>query len=256
MRLVYDENKIKKAIKRWGYAPEHNYHHYKNQETKHKENVFISFKNEMGVLAQKSEKRIWRVYSSILAPKNKQLDLFLGFIDYIFTKKKAKKVIVEFREDFREKVLKRLKNSNYRGCKLNYVLYWPIFNMKKWDSRLKGKDWKKIRNLRNRLYRHHKVEIKHPNEVSKAELKNVVMEWVKQRNGSDRTLYQQYLNLIKNNFDGCDIANTIVIDGKPCSITAGWKIPNSSNYYSAIGILNYRYDGLGEFSNLYDLKIG
>jgi len=46
----------------------------------------------------------------------------------------------------------------------------------------------------------------------------------------------------------------LVIDDEPCTVTAGWKIPNTKNYYSAIGLYNYKYDGLGELANIDDLN--
>ena len=43
------------------------------------------------------------------------------------------------------------------------------------------------------------------------------------------------------------------MDNKPCTITAGWRIPNTKNYYSAVGILDYSYPELGEVANMDDL---
>ena len=63
-----------------------------------------------------------------------------------------------------------------------------------------------------------------------------------------------YLNLINNDFKGIDIAKTLYVDGRPSTITAGWRIPNSNNYYSAIGIVDYSYPGLGEVVNIDDLN--
>ena len=50
------------------------------------------------------------------------------------------------------------------------------------------------------------------------------------------------------------MAKTLYVNGKPATITAGWKIPNSNYYYSAIGIVDYSYVGLGEIANIDDLN--
>ncbi|MEK6869533.1 MAG: hypothetical protein AABX74_04840, partial [Nanoarchaeota archaeon] len=55
-------------------------------------------------------------------------------------------------------------------------------------------------------------------------------------------------------FKGMDMAKTLYVNGKPCTITAGWKIPNTKNYYSSIGIFDYSCQGLGEIANMDDLN--
>ena len=65
---------------------------------------------------------------------------------------------------------------------------------------------------------------------------------------------EYYLNLIDSNFKGVDMAKTMYVDGKPATITAGWKIPNTKDYYSAIGIVDYSFPGLGEIANIDDLN--
>ena len=50
------------------------------------------------------------------------------------------------------------------------------------------------------------------------------------------------------------MTKTMYANGKPCTITAGWKMPNTKNYYSSIGILDYSYWDLGEIANIDDLN--
>jgi hypothetical protein len=126
--------------------------------------------------------------------------------------------------------------------------------MSKFDPMLRGKEWKKIRNIRNRFYKQHKVKVVDTKKVPKEELRRILDDWLKRRNAHDRVEKHYYVNLIENNLKGVDMAKTLIVDGKPCSITAGWKIPNSNNYYSSIGILDYSYEGLGEVTNIEDLK--
>ena len=62
-----------------------------------------------------------------------------------------------------------------------------------------------------------------------------------------------YVKFIKSDFEGTDMSSTMVVNGEPCCITAGWRIPNTNNFYSAIGLYNYKYEGLGEVANIDDL---
>src|SRR3989338_7225793 len=74
------------------------------------------------------------------------------------------------------------------------------------------------------------------------------------RKDSNFAYSERYLKMIDLGFEGTKFATTMVVDGEPCSITCGWEIPNSDgSYYSAIGISNYSYEGLGEVANLDDL---
>ncbi|MFW9879930.1 MAG: phosphatidylglycerol lysyltransferase domain-containing protein, partial [Candidatus Thorarchaeota archaeon] len=162
----------------------------------------------------------------------------------------------EVNEEFRKEILKKLKNSKeYRTCSSPFILYWPLYKMSKFDAQLKGKEWKKIRNIRNRFYRQHKAKVVDSKKVSKEELKKILYAWLKRRNAHDRVEKHYFVNLIENKLKGTEMAKTLIVDNKPCSITAGWRIPNSNNYYSHIGILDYSCEGLGEVTNTEDLKL-
>ena len=50
-----------------------------------------------------------------------------------------------------------------------------------------------------------------------------------------------------------DVIEDILDNKKEILNCIGWKIPNSRNYYSGIGLCNYRYPGLGEITNIDDL---
>ena len=49
------------------------------------------------------------------------------------------------------------------------------------------------------------------------------------------------------------MARALYINNEHCSISGGWRIPNSNDFYCGIGIFNYKYKNLGEFINLDDL---
>ena len=253
--IKYDQ-KIRKSIKKYGYFAEHNYFHYLYNQTEQDKNIFFDFGNDKILMVQFDERtKIWSLFpNSILAPEAERLDLFLEATDYILKQQKAKKFVVEVSEDIRRKILDKFKIRNgFRACNGTYILYWPMYNMGLWDLKLRGSTWKKLRNERNRFYKRNKVMVKDCKNVPKEELMKILLNWLKKRNSRDRIEKAYFLNLIDNNFRGMDMAKTLYVNGKPCTITAGWKIPNSNNYYSSIGILDYSIPGLGEVANIDDL---
>jgi len=256
MRLIKDIKKnrkiIKSSIKKHGYAAEHNYFHYLNSEGKHDKSIFFNF-NGKGIMTHLYKDKWWYTFAEILSPKKDRLKLFFKFLDYALKNKKHEKIVIETAKEFRKEIIKNIDKKKYRVCSTNYILYWPVFDMDKWSHKLKGKEWKKLRNIRNRFYRKHNIKVVDPRKVANEKLKKVVDEWVKKRGANDDVDHEEYYNMIDNNFKGFDSARTIMVNNEPCAITAGWRIPNSKNYYSSIGIFNYSHTGIGEFANLDDL---
>ncbi len=260
LKLIHDvvkhDKKIKKGIEKYGYFAEHNYLHYLYNETKWDKNVFFDFGNDKILLTQfDKDCNIWSLFpNGILAPENERLDLLLEAADYMLKKNKAKKFIVEVSEDIRKEILNKFKVRNsFRACDTD-ILYWPVYNMNLWDPKLKGNKFKKLRNVRNRFYKKNKIIIKDSKDVPRDDLNQILSSWLKKRDANDRVDKEYFSNLIDNHFKGIDMAKTMYANGKPCTITAGWKIPNSKNYYSSIGMLDYSYPGLGEVANIDDLN--
>lgn len=259
MDIITDIKDSKKeiinCIKKNGFASEHNYWYFCNQQTSYIKPYFFKFDNSHGIMSVRYKSGIWGMIGEVLAPQEKRLDLFESFLDYTLISKKDKKVFTAAPESRMHGICNMLKQSTkYRVTKPT-VYYVPIFNMKKWDESLKGKKWKKLRNIRNKLLKSYNVAILPSKEIDKKKLIDIVLRWKKYRNKVNKNENpQMYINFIKNDFEGTDMARSIIINGEPCSITAGWPIPNSKNYYSAIGLHNYKYEGLGEFSNLDDLE--
>ncbi len=255
--VVENQKKIKRAVKKYGYFAEHNYMHYLHNETKWDKNIFFDFGKDKCLLAQFcKDNNIWSLFpNGILAPKNERLDLLLEAANYILKKQKAKKFVVEVSEDLRKELLNKFKMKNsFRVCNYTNILYWPMYNMGLWNSKLKGSKWKKLRNIKNRFYKRNKISVRNSKDVPKEELKRILSSWLKKRKDNDRVDKDYYSNLIDNNFKGVDMAKTMYVNGRPSTITAGWKIPNSNNYYSSIGLLDYSYPGLGEAANIDDLN--
>ena len=261
VRVIYDAAKhnkiIKQSIKKYGYLPEHNFFHYIHSESSDSKNIFFDYGKTRGVLAQYHQKtNAWSIFPcGILARKPEITSLLLHAAIFILGKRKAKKLTVEVEEKTRKELLKKLKKQNeLRACSCNYVLYWPVYNMKLWDPKLKGSKMKKLRNIRNRLYKKNRIRVKNSKDVPKEKLNDVLSAWLKSRNIPERVDKSYYINVINDRFNGFDIAKTAYINGKPSTITAGWKIPNSNSYYSAIGIADRSCHGLGEMANIDDLN--
>ena len=255
--VVKHQKKIKKGIRKYGNFAEHNYLHYLYNRTKWDKNVLFDFGKGKCLLTQfDKNNNVWSLFpNGILAPKGERLDLLLKATNYILKKQKAKKFVIEVSEDIRKELLNKFKIKNsFRACNYTAILYWPLYNMKLWNLKLKGHKWKKLRNIKNRFYRRNKVIVKDSKNVPKEELKRVLLTWLKKRKDNDRVNKDYYFNMINNDFKGFNMAKTLYVNSKPCTITAGWRIPNSNNYYSSIGILDYSYPGLGEVANIDDLN--
>ena len=255
--IVKYKDKIKRGIKKYGHSAEHNYNHYVYSETKSDKNVFFDFGSGRGVLTKFCQRyNSWNLFpNGVLAPKNERLALLLKTADYILKKKKGKKFVVEVSEDLRKGILEKLLvRKKLRACSCNYVLYWPLYNMDLWDPNLRGSRWKKLRNIKNSFFRRNRIRVVDSKTVPKDKLKVIVAKWLSKRQNNDRVDKNYCYGLIDNNFKGTDMAKTIYVNGKPCTITAGWRIPNTKNYYSSIGVFDYSYPGLGENVNIDDLS--
>ncbi len=253
---------IENCISRYGSSPEHNYCHYRNLEECGAKNIFISFGNSRGILAQHFKSiGEWVMIGDVLAPENERLDLLFKAIESI-----SGKFVVEVSEGFRRKIVEKTSSNKCIAAEPRYALYWPVFDFSKWTGdKLEGGDWKKLRNIRNHFIKQNKVEIVDSSSISKERLKALIIEWAAMRSqmgvevdkrGNNKALCGRYLNMVESGFAGIKLAKSVLVNGEPCSITAGWEIPNSNKgYYSGVGIYNYKYDGLGEYANMEDLSM-
>lgn len=250
--ILKSKQKITRSINAYGFSPEHNYYNYLYTQNAGKRGVFLDFGKARGIVAfYNKEKKIWRIINGVLAPEQERFEIFKSFLDWALKEEDSSKVFAEFQEDFKSELFKKLRKS----FKLNicYCLHWPIIDLDNLDDKLSGKDWKKLRNIRNRFLSQYKIETKNPKAVVKEALNNILMSWTKRRFPRDRANYGYYLNAINNNFEGIDSLRAVCLNGEVCSFSGGWKIPNSENFYSSIGIFNYKYKYLGDFLNLDDL---
>jgi hypothetical protein len=243
---------ILRCIEKFGYAPEHNFWYFLNLESKDDKCLFFNFENDFGLMAQAYKDNTSMLISEVLAPEERRLDVFEEVLDCMLLKKHYKKVFVCVPLKFMKLIENLSKRKQYRLSK-NSVAYCPVYNLRCIDETLRGKDWKKLRNIKNSFYAENKVEVIPSTDISKEKLKRIIKEWKASRGTTSRAYYAKYMNFIENNFYGTDHSRTLIVNGVPSSIAAGWRIPNSNNYYSAIGIYNYRFKYLGEIINLEDL---
>jgi hypothetical protein len=249
------EELAKNSIDRWGHCDEHNYSHFLSLKTSAKIPVFVSFGSSMGILALRSKTgKIWYMVREVLAEKEKKLGLFLEFADYVLNSLGMDTLQIEVEKEFMDKLVQELDSRGMRACEVSFTLDWPLFDMERWDGDImSGKGWKKLRNIKNKFYKEHKVEIKKPEDVEKEALRQVVKGWKMNRNAKDFAYTREYLDVVDNDFEGFDETRVLVVDGKPRAITGGWKVPNSQQYYSSLGVFDYSLDRLGEIANLDDL---
>ncbi len=253
--IIAHEAVIKRIITIQAYCPEHNYYCYLYNTEHADKNYFFRFSEDEGILARHDEKaKEWYIFVGILAREENRVSYLLQFLDYIF-KNGAKKVFVEFDTAFRKSLLKTFKtNPIYRCVRINYTLTWPVFDMHKWDGEgMLGKDWKDMRYYWNKYFRNHKVEFRTAAECDKEEMKQVILEWTKQRTTGDETHNEYFLRVVDGGFEGFDHTRIMIVNGKIVAITAGFKMPNKNYYYSSIGVYTREFDRTGEIANMDDL---
>ncbi|MBI2208916.1 hypothetical protein HYU50_05475 [Candidatus Woesearchaeota archaeon] len=246
MQLIFDikgkKKLIEDSIKKYGHGVEHNYWNLKYLDGKGTKSVFFEDKG-MGIMCI-NYSGIWEMLPGILAPEEKRLWVLEKFLDCLFAEENPKKVFVQDSVEYRKKI-KTMKK--YKIPEYSRKFYLPVYNLRDWDRAMPGKKWKKLRNLRNKLYSEHKAEFVPCRNIGKQKLREILHSWKKRRNAADSLWQEQfYDNVLENNFEGIENARSLVVDGIPCTISGGWKIPKSSSYYSALGLLNYKFEGIGE----------
>ena len=250
-----EQPRIEKAIKKYGYAPEHNFSWYQCQTEKKSKNVFVEFENGAGLLTvEEKEKKECEIFSSPIAPPQHMVALILKYLDHVLCSQKIKKVTLELENDLYKESLRALP-KNIKARRINYTLTWPVYELEDFDPTLSGNRWKSLRKTKNKFYREHQISVLDAKEYKNKEALHAIIEqWRKTRGAHDRAYHVQYHTFIDRNFEGATEARAFVVDGKPCGINAGWVIPNSKRFYGAVGIHDYSLPGLGDVLYLEDLS--
>ncbi|MEM4710692.1 MAG: phosphatidylglycerol lysyltransferase domain-containing protein [Candidatus Woesearchaeota archaeon] len=263
------DEKVKKiiedTIQKNGCAPEHNYFELLSYETKYSKPIFVYFGDNKGLFAVDYED-VWQVLSEILAPENERADIFLMFAEYLFKiksteDKKIKKIMIECPFRLRKELIKKVKkineNSSEDKAEKKIVIgkvvehyYTPIISIKSWDPELKGSEFSKLRKTKNRFLRNYNIEIlnrENINNVPKEEIRNMILNWKKNRKAKDRATYEQYISFINNGFNGSEVILLLKINGKVSGLASAYKIPNSDTLYYNISLHDYSIPELGDF---------
>ncbi|MBI3050907.1 hypothetical protein HYY74_00435 [Candidatus Woesearchaeota archaeon] len=268
MELVTDvqssAGEVKRCIGSYGSAPEHNFAYFLSRTELGGVSLYIK-SGEYGLLAAYRPRVAEVMLISLpLAPASEHARLTVEAARLCFDSLGCRKFVVEQVLALRKQSLPLFRSAGFRDLPPRCVFHWPEFNLAEWDGDvLQGERWKDIRNIKNRFYRQHSVQVVDSSSLPKDALRQVVAEWAAgRRNNSDGAnredsnfaYVEPYYRLIDAGFAGVAHAKTLVVDGVPSSITAGWDIPNSDRgYYSAIGVCSYRFDGLAEVASMEDL---
>jgi hypothetical protein len=259
MRLLDDtvgaRAHIEDAIKKYGWAAEHNYFWYQYCERSYdppQPNVF--FENDIGALftIYNKEKDFYFTYEPLTSPEHRAA-LLLEYIDWIFSNTSSKKIEFQLELPTRKKLLPMLP-ANCHAPRINYTLTWPVYDLTKFDPTLAGGSFKTIRKEMHKFYRDHRVEVQDVETFhNPAALHTVVDNWKNNRTHHDRAMAGMYHSMVDGGFEGMDEARVFIVDGEAHGFNAGWMIPNSQRFYGAIGIHDYSLNDLGTMLYLEDL---
>jgi len=249
-----EQPRIEKAIKKYGYAPDHNFWWYQAQLEKESKNVFVGFDDGSGFLTlEERDKKRCYVFSSPVAPPARRVEIIIEYLNCIFQSKKIQKVIFELETELYKKLTETLPNT-IRARRISCTLTWPVYELKDFDISLSGNRWKSLRKTKNKFYRNHSVVVSDAKKYeNKEELHLIIDKWRKTRKANDRAYFLPFHNFINQNFKGAIEARVLTVDGKACGINAGWVIPNSGRFYGSLGIHDYSLPGLGDVLYLEDL---
>lgn len=245
-RFIFEE-----SIRRYGHTPEHNAAWFFYSMNPGWSSYAILWNDSTALMAHRAEKA-WFVFSEPIAPRAQKTQRIFEFTEWAIRTDKAEKVVLELESGSRRDVMASLP-ACFRLARLNYSLSWPIMNMRFFDDNMPGGKWKDIRKARNGFYRNHRVEILDGRMADKAPFHAFVDHWSQKRTLRERAFPSLYHTLIDNDFIGLDFLQIVEVDGVLHGMNGGWRIPNSSVYYSAIGLHDYAFPDLGIVVYLADL---
>jgi hypothetical protein len=243
---------IQAAINKYGYAPEHNIEWYACN-TEPAQNAIVAVWSDQTALLTHKEKNEWYVFSEPVMPVSNAGIRIAEFASRAFEDSTIKKIVFELRKETRKAVLRALPKT-LRACAINYTLIWPIMDMELFDPALPGGHWKHIRNANGKFYREHRVEMIDAQNVPPCELFAIIDRWKERRGGGDRAFWHEYRAIIEKHFAPATHAHAMTVDNHVVGLNVGWRIPNTNQYYAAIGIHDYSAPDLGMMLYLEDLK--
>jgi hypothetical protein len=253
--ILTEKPRIERAIKKYGYAPEHNFWWYKSQAEKNSKNIYVGFDDGTGLLTiEERDKKRSAIFSSPIAPPLRRASIIIEYLERMFRLTEIQKVTLELETALYKELLDKLP-CQIKARAIKYTLTWPVYDLKNFNLTLTGKHWKTLRKEKNKFYQNHCVSVADSLKYKdKKALRLILDEWRKKRGGHDRTYFIPYYNFIINgNCMGTSEARVFVVNGKAVGINAGWLIPNNNRFYGAIGIHDYSLPDLGDVLYLEDL---
>jgi len=253
-----NNERIEKALKKFGYAPEHLLNWFRIYSNEKEKRYFAFWPDGTALFLNKDGKE-WVIFSEPIAPADLGGKRVAEFAKFALKDPKIKKVWVEAETKTQERILKNLP-ENLRANNPSYSLVWPIMNLEKFDPSLPGKHFKSLRNAKNKFYKEHKVAIVDAKKMDKELLHDVVRRWAENRKHRDRAYTQEYHSIIDSGFNSAQTARAMIVDGKVVGFNAGWPMPNlkrwsenmgvkynpkDKRFYAALGILDYSAQDLG-----------
>ena len=250
---------VRIKINELGFMPEHKYEYFTYLTDEGK--PALIYDENSAMLSYIGTEGKSKIVKSLVEPMSKEsinsfkksAEIIEKYTKYILETKKFDKFILETRFETKKTLIERLKNTNFKVTKERYYLIWPIYILKNFDETLAGGKWKKMRKFNQKFFKENNPVVRDFEEKDKKGLKELVIGWVKKRTAGDRAYYHRYLNFIDSNFKGFDMVKVILVQDKPVAVFGGWKIPNTNNYYSCIGIYDYGYENMGEVTSILDL---
>ncbi len=248
------------SIEKFGFEPEHNFYYFMNNEEPSTANLVMGLGNQKIILANSHGKCTSLFPSGILGPKEEHAKMLLAFCNYCL-KEGAQEVTVEVRKSLLEDFNKIIPKSIHIKS-LDYEYGWPVISLKNFDTELKGPRYYELRKISSRFFKENKIEICEAMQTDKHVLAKILAEWKKNRKSKDMSYPHEYEMWISTNFEGTDYAKCAFVNGKPCAIFCGWRIPNSNSFYLGVVLHNYKIREMGEilylecFKNLKSMGFG
>lgn len=253
VQIDFVKDRIIASIRHHGGSAEHNYHYFMNSEEEGTKNTLIDF-GEGGVILSniEIEDNVWSIFpSGIIAREEDKNSLFRKFCEYCIGQRHAKGVCAELSFELYCEIKEEVGDYHVSDVQLEYT--WPVVNLENFDENLGGSKYYELRKIRNNFLKNNEFQIISVNEVPIEKLRKILGGWGLNRKSKDEAYSTEYNSWINTNFEGADYAKCWAVNGEPCAIVAGWKIPNSNSFYLGVVLHNYSVKNLGEMVYLQTL---
>lgn len=246
-----ERDRIEASIKKYGWTSDHNLGWWLMCPYKDTgKPVFVQFDDGSGLLTYKYSDE-WSVWSDPLTDKGLAAERINEFASLVLNEQIKEVWCVDVSEEIYP-ALK--KESRFKLSGIDYSLFWPVLDMKKFEPDLSGGNFKEMRNAKNKFYREHEVQVVNAVDVAKSDLHKIVDDWKKRVSRRSDIYDLKYHKAIDDDFKGFATARVLVVDGKPAGFNAGYEVPNHPGRFAGvIGLHDYSLKDLGTILWLEDL---